>query len=55
MTGRRRPVLVLNAALVQLPFGPLVTVQTELAAPWSVAADFDKQRTEVFIVVEMEL
>jgi hypothetical protein len=42
--------LVTDPALVQLPFGPLMAVDAQLDSPRRVAADFDKQRSEVLVV-----
>src|SRR6202030_434397 len=51
-TGKKTVVerLVIDPALVQLPFGPLMPVEAQFDSPRRVAADFDKQRSEVLVV-----
>jgi hypothetical protein len=38
------------SAFLQLPLGPLMSVQAQLGAPRRIAAYFDEQRTEIGVV-----
>src|ERR1022692_4560324 len=51
--ARQEPIiqrLVGDLLLLQLPLGPLVSIQAQLHASRGVAGDFDEQRTEIFVI-----